>query len=133
MQELRVSGLFMTPDTGQAGEQLHRDWPYQPNPGYYDEMVAVDGTMRPRWRPLIEPLERMGQAATISAIRSPVGLAPGAWPPWVRYRPTSAGRWTRFPPSSTMRSTAPTTPGTRSRSEERRGGKECRSRWSPYH
>ena len=62
MQELRVSGLFMTPDTGQAGEQLHRDWPYQPNPGYYDEMVAVDGTMRPRWRPLIEPLERMGQA-----------------------------------------------------------------------
>ena len=24
-------------------------------------------------------------------------------------------------------------PGTRSRSEERRVGKECRSRWSPYH
>ena len=23
--------------------------------------------------------------------------------------------------------------GTRSRSEERRVGKECRSRWSPYH
>src|SRR3712207_2284850 len=25
------------------------------------------------------------------------------------------------------------TPGTALRSEERRGGKECRSRWSPYH
>jgi len=51
----------MNPDTGQA-EQLNRDWPYQPNPRYYDEMTAADGTMRPRWRPLIEPLERMGQA-----------------------------------------------------------------------
>jgi len=51
----------MNPDTGQA-EQLNRDWPYQPNPRYYDEMMAADGTMRPRWRPLIEPLERMGQA-----------------------------------------------------------------------
>jgi len=51
----------MNPDTGQA-EQLNRDWPYQPNPRYYDEMTAADGTMRPRWRPLLEPLERMGQA-----------------------------------------------------------------------
>ena len=51
----------MNPDTGQA-EQLNRGWPYQPNPRYYDEMTAADGTMRPRWRPLLEPLERMGQA-----------------------------------------------------------------------
>ena len=52
----------MTPETAQPEEDLNRDWPYQPNPGYYDEMVGADGTMRPHWRPLIEPLEHMGQA-----------------------------------------------------------------------
>ena len=30
-------------------------------------------------------------------------------------------------------SIAATIPGTKKRSEERRVGKECRSRWSPYH
>jgi uncharacterized circularly permuted ATP-grasp superfamily protein/uncharacterized alpha-E superfamily protein len=52
----------MNPDTAQPEEQFHRNWLYQPTPGYYDEMVATDGTMRSRWRPLIEPLEQMGQA-----------------------------------------------------------------------
>jgi uncharacterized circularly permuted ATP-grasp superfamily protein/uncharacterized alpha-E superfamily protein len=52
----------MSSDTAQPGERLHRDWAYQPSPGYYDEMVAADGTTRPRWRLLTEPLERMGQA-----------------------------------------------------------------------
>src|SRR5450759_657070 len=46
----------------QPEERLHSDWIYHPNPGYYDEMVAADATIRPRWRPLIEPLEQMGQA-----------------------------------------------------------------------
>jgi uncharacterized circularly permuted ATP-grasp superfamily protein/uncharacterized alpha-E superfamily protein len=52
----------MNPGTAQPEEQLHRDWLYQPNPGYYDEMVAPEGTIRPNWRPLIEPLTQMGQA-----------------------------------------------------------------------
>jgi mannose-6-phosphate isomerase-like protein (cupin superfamily) len=52
----------MTPETARSEEPLNRDWPYQPNPGYYDEMVAAEGTMRPHWRPLIEPLEHMGHA-----------------------------------------------------------------------
>ena len=52
----------MNPDTAQPEEQLHRDWLYHPNPGYYDEMLAAERTMRPHWRPLIEPLEQMGQA-----------------------------------------------------------------------
>jgi len=52
----------MNSDTAQPEKQLHSDWLYQPNPGYYDEMVAADGTVRPRWRPLIEPLEQMGKA-----------------------------------------------------------------------
>jgi len=42
--------------------QLHSDWPYHPNSGYYDEMVASDGTIRSSWLHLIEPLEQMGQA-----------------------------------------------------------------------
>src|SRR5258708_27759824 len=33
----------------------------------------------------------------------------------------------------TMRTTAHATASSRTRSEERRVGKECRSRWSPYH
>lgn len=43
-------------------EQLRRDWLYQPNPGYYDEIVAPEGTMRTHWQPLMEPLEQMGHA-----------------------------------------------------------------------
>src|SRR3712207_7515928 len=31
------------------------------------------------------------------------------------------------------RTTSPVAPGAEPRSEERRVGKECRSRWSPYH
>src|ERR1017187_6442124 len=57
-----VSCLFMNPATAQPEEQLHRDWLYQPNPAYYDEMVAAEGTLRPNWRPLIEPLKQMGPA-----------------------------------------------------------------------
>jgi len=53
--------LFINPDTTPPEERLHRDWLYQPNPGYYDEMVA-EGTVRPRWRPLMDPLEQIGQA-----------------------------------------------------------------------
>ena len=52
----------MNPATAQPEEQLHRDWLYQPNPAYYDEMVAAEGTLRPNWRPLIEPLKQMGPA-----------------------------------------------------------------------
>jgi uncharacterized circularly permuted ATP-grasp superfamily protein/uncharacterized alpha-E superfamily protein len=52
----------MNPDAVQPDEELGRDWLYQPDSGYYDEMVDAEGTMRPHWRPLIEPLERMGRA-----------------------------------------------------------------------
>ena len=52
----------MDPDIAQPEEQLGRTWPYRPSPGYYDEMVAAEGNLRPHWRPLIEPLEEMGEA-----------------------------------------------------------------------
>jgi uncharacterized circularly permuted ATP-grasp superfamily protein/uncharacterized alpha-E superfamily protein len=52
----------MDPETALPQEPLNRDWLYQPNPGYYDEMVAAEGAVRPHWRPLIEPLEQMGEA-----------------------------------------------------------------------
>ena len=51
----------MNSDTAQPERQVHSDWLYYPNPGYYDEMVAAEGTMRPCWQTLIEPLEQMGQ------------------------------------------------------------------------
>jgi uncharacterized circularly permuted ATP-grasp superfamily protein/uncharacterized alpha-E superfamily protein len=41
---------------------VNRSWHYQPNPGYYDEMLAPDGTLRPHWKPVIEPLEEVGEA-----------------------------------------------------------------------
>ena len=41
---------------------LKSEWLYQPNPGYYDEMLAPDGTVRPSWRHLTDPLEEMGEA-----------------------------------------------------------------------
>ncbi len=43
-------------------EEVNPNWLYQPNPAYYDEMVAADGNVRPHWRPLVEPLEHMGEA-----------------------------------------------------------------------
>ena len=39
----------------------------------------------------------------------------------------------RIPASATSAASRSSSPGIRSRSEERRVGKECRSRWSPYH
>jgi uncharacterized circularly permuted ATP-grasp superfamily protein/uncharacterized alpha-E superfamily protein len=52
----------MTPDTLQPEEPLTRPWQYQPDAGFYDEMLAPDGSPRPHWRPLFERLEEMGEA-----------------------------------------------------------------------
>jgi hypothetical protein len=52
----------MEPDTAQPVGQLKSEWLYQPNPGYYDEMLTADGSVRPHWRHLKEPLEQMGEA-----------------------------------------------------------------------
>ena len=43
-------------------DRLNREWLYRPNSGYYDEMVAAEGGVRPHWRPLFDPLEEMGEA-----------------------------------------------------------------------
>jgi uncharacterized circularly permuted ATP-grasp superfamily protein/uncharacterized alpha-E superfamily protein len=53
----------MNPETIRSNESLQREWPYEPQSGFYDEMRAPDGAVRPHWRPLIEPLEQMGEAA----------------------------------------------------------------------
>ncbi|HXB73258.1 MAG TPA: circularly permuted type 2 ATP-grasp protein [Candidatus Acidoferrales bacterium] len=42
--------------------RVNRAWHYPPNPGDYDEMLAPDGTLRPHWKPVIEPLEEVGEA-----------------------------------------------------------------------
>ncbi len=52
----------MEPDTARPAGQLNSEWFYQPNPGYYDEMLAADGSVRPHWRHLTGPLEEMGEA-----------------------------------------------------------------------
>src|SRR2546427_2850987 len=56
---------------------------------------------------------------------------PISTPSKTRNRPssTSAARWS----ASRPRPALPPRPPCPSRSEERRVGKECRSRWSPYH
>src|SRR6516225_1574360 len=54
--------LFMEPDTARPAGQLNSEWVYQPNPGFYDEMLAADGSVRPHWRHLTVPLEEMGEA-----------------------------------------------------------------------
>ena len=41
---------------------VNRSWLYQPHPGYYDEMLASDATLRPHWKRVIEPLEEVGEA-----------------------------------------------------------------------
>ena len=53
----------MNPEITRSEESVKRAWPYQPTPGFYDEMRASDGATRPHWRRLIEPLEQMGEAA----------------------------------------------------------------------
>ena len=45
----------------------------------------------------------------------------------------SGGTPASWSPGEGPGSSGPTPVGDRSRSEERRVGKECRSRWSPYH
>jgi uncharacterized circularly permuted ATP-grasp superfamily protein/uncharacterized alpha-E superfamily protein len=52
----------MNPEIAQQEEHLSREWLYQPSSGFHDEMLAPDGTVRPHWRPLIEPLTAMGGA-----------------------------------------------------------------------
>ena len=41
---------------------VKRSWSYQPNPGYYDEMRSSDGSLRPHWMRVVEPLEEVGEA-----------------------------------------------------------------------
>jgi uncharacterized circularly permuted ATP-grasp superfamily protein/uncharacterized alpha-E superfamily protein len=51
----------MNPEIARPAERTTRA--YQPPPGFYDELVAPEGAVRPHWRPLIDPLEQMGEAA----------------------------------------------------------------------
>src|SRR5690349_24901089 len=44
-----------------------------------------------------------------------------------------AARWQRRPPPPSSSTSARPAASSTTRSEERRVGKECRSRWSPYH
>ena len=73
------------------------------------------------------------------AMLTSVAITTWAKHPWIRARsdPRRALRSTRKMPSSPWPQTSarPSTPTQRTqrRSEERRVGKECRSRWSPYH
>ena len=68
------------------------------------------------WRAGCPPRPRGGKPAR-------AGAAPGEGAP-----ESSSDDDAADPPAA-----APTAPGTTTRSEERRVGKECRSRWSPYH
>lgn len=43
-------------------DRVKQSWLYQPNPGYYDEMLEADGALRPHWKRVIEPLEELGEA-----------------------------------------------------------------------
>ena len=52
----------MNPEIAHPEEQVSRAWPYQPTAGFYDEMMGPDGSVRPHWRPLVESLEKMGEA-----------------------------------------------------------------------
>jgi uncharacterized circularly permuted ATP-grasp superfamily protein/uncharacterized alpha-E superfamily protein len=52
----------MNPEIAQPEERLNREWLYDPNPGFFDEMLAPDGTIREHWRQLMEPLAAMGGA-----------------------------------------------------------------------
>ena len=59
----------MNPETVQPPESLKREWVYQPREGFYDEMLAPDGTLRPHWRLLIQSLEETGEAGLASRWR----------------------------------------------------------------
>jgi uncharacterized circularly permuted ATP-grasp superfamily protein/uncharacterized alpha-E superfamily protein len=52
----------MESETALPEEQTKSEWAYQPNPGFYDEMLEEAGSVRPHWRHLIDPLEQMGEA-----------------------------------------------------------------------
>src|SRR3712207_7092067 len=67
-------------------------------------------------------------SATGSATTPTPTTTATAWPT----APTTARR-SRTATRTTTTTAAPATPATSARSEERRVGKECRSRWSPYH
>jgi len=58
----------MNPEITSPGEHVSGAWPYQPTEGFYDEMVAPDGSVRPHWRPLVDSLEQMGEAAWVERL-----------------------------------------------------------------
>ncbi|HUI80860.1 MAG TPA: circularly permuted type 2 ATP-grasp protein [Bryobacteraceae bacterium] len=53
----------MNPEIAQPEERLNREWLYEPNASFHDEMLAPDGTIRAHWRKLMEPLAEMGGAS----------------------------------------------------------------------
>ncbi|MDQ1471391.1 MAG: hypothetical protein QOJ99_2871, partial [Bryobacterales bacterium] len=50
----------MTPLVTQPPSRLNADWGYQPLPGFYDEMLAATGDIRPHWEPLVAALNQIG-------------------------------------------------------------------------
>ncbi|MES1258508.1 MAG: circularly permuted type 2 ATP-grasp protein, partial [Acidobacteriota bacterium] len=44
----------------ESDSRLNTSWEYHPLNGFYDEMVADTGTIRPHWQPLVEALNQIG-------------------------------------------------------------------------
>ena len=78
----------------------------------------------------LEPLPEKGTGARLGAIESTLSN-----PFWITMEEGYRDAAKEYGAAIDVQATATKTDlaGQRSRSEERRVGKECRSRWSPYH
>ena len=75
-----------------------------------------------------------GRPETVAAPGGPAAMEEGEYPDPCRTRKSSPPSPEGTAVQSVGEEDAAVPPGaTRRRSEERRVGKECRSRWSPYH
>ncbi|MDE3198118.1 MAG: circularly permuted type 2 ATP-grasp protein, partial [Acidobacteriota bacterium] len=50
----------MSASIAEPQSRLNPVWRYQPREGFYDEMLEPDGTIRPRWRQIVDTLNHIG-------------------------------------------------------------------------
>src|SRR3989475_11967293 len=118
---------FVTPLLEQAGIKTQVFSEFEATPTDRDALRGIEAFRSAN----ADSVLGVGGGASLDMAKA-IALLVNHPPPLEQYDDAKGGD-ARIPAAVPPILQVPTTAGTGSRSEERRVGKECRSRWSPYH